>query len=189
MTLGEKILNMRKARGWSQEELADRAGVSRQAVSRWESGSAKPDADKIIILCDLFGISADYLLRDDYQGERASVESVQEIPVGHVFRRKLLQIYAVLSAISLFAMKFISSVSPREYVRAKVMDEYGGTVTKYADGLLGFVLYYNLKWFFVLICAGLVVGVVQIWKGSPALREKTLALLNRVRTWRWRKEG
>ena len=38
MTMGEKILNMRKARNWSQEELAERAGVSRQAVSRWESG-------------------------------------------------------------------------------------------------------------------------------------------------------
>ena len=38
MTMGEKILNMRKARGWSQEELAERIGVTRQAVSRWESG-------------------------------------------------------------------------------------------------------------------------------------------------------
>lgn len=69
MTMGEKILNMRKARGWSQEELADRVGVTRQAVSRWESGSAKPDADKIIAICDLFGVSADYLLRDSYCGE------------------------------------------------------------------------------------------------------------------------
>ena len=48
MTMGEKILNMRKARGWSQEELAERIGVTRQAVSRWESGAAKPDADKLI---------------------------------------------------------------------------------------------------------------------------------------------
>ena len=62
--MGEKILNMRKARGWSQEELAEHIGVTRQAVSRWESGSAKPDADKIISICDLFGVSADYLLRD-----------------------------------------------------------------------------------------------------------------------------
>ena len=62
MTIGEKILNLRKARGWSQEELAERIGVTRQAVSRWESDSAKPDADKIITVCDLFGVSADYLL-------------------------------------------------------------------------------------------------------------------------------
>ena len=72
MTLGEKILNLRKARGWSQEELADRTGVSRQAVSRWESGSAKPDADKIVVICDLFGISADYLLKD-YMADNASI--------------------------------------------------------------------------------------------------------------------
>lgn len=64
MTIGEKILNMRKARGWSQEDLAERVGVSRQAVSRWEADSAKPDADRIIAICDLFGVSADYLLRD-----------------------------------------------------------------------------------------------------------------------------
>ena len=69
MTMGEKILNMRKARGWNQEELAERVGVTRQAVSRWESGTAKPDADKIISICDLFGVSADYLLRDQFSGE------------------------------------------------------------------------------------------------------------------------
>lgn len=64
MTIGEKIYTLRKSSGWSQEELADRIGVTRQAVSRWEADSAKPDADKIIELCDLFQISADYLLRD-----------------------------------------------------------------------------------------------------------------------------
>ena len=69
MTIGEKILKLRKARGWNQEELAEQVGVSRQAVSRWESDSAKPDADKIVAICDLFGVSADYLLRENYQGE------------------------------------------------------------------------------------------------------------------------
>lgn len=78
MTFGEKILNMRKARGWNQEELADRVGVTRQAVSRWESGSAKPDADKIIVICDLFGVSADYLLRDQYSGEGSAVQQEKQ---------------------------------------------------------------------------------------------------------------
>ncbi len=64
MTIGEKIYTLRKSNSWSQEELADRIGVTRQAVSRWEADSAKPEADKIIELCDLFQISADYLLRD-----------------------------------------------------------------------------------------------------------------------------
>ncbi len=60
--MGEKLFALQKARGWSQEELADRIGVTRQAVSRWESNTAKPDADKIIALCKLFGVTADYLL-------------------------------------------------------------------------------------------------------------------------------
>lgn len=78
MTMGEKILNMRKARGWNQEELAERIGVTRQAVSRWESDSAKPDADKIIAICDLFGVSADYLLRDQYSGEGSVVQAEKQ---------------------------------------------------------------------------------------------------------------
>ena len=78
MTMGEKILNMRKARGWNQEELAERIGVTRQAVSRWESGAAKPDADKIIAICDLFGVSADYLLRDQYSGEGSNLKTEKQ---------------------------------------------------------------------------------------------------------------
>ena len=62
MSMGEKIRNLRKARGWSQEELAEQIAVTRQAISRWESDSAKPDADNIVALCTLFGVSADYLL-------------------------------------------------------------------------------------------------------------------------------
>ena len=75
MTIGEKILKLRKARGWNQEELADKIGVTRQAVSRWESDSAKPDADKIVVICDLFGVSADYLLRENYQGEAGGAQT------------------------------------------------------------------------------------------------------------------
>lgn len=69
MKLSEKILSLRKARNMSQEELADNLGVSRQAVSRWEVGSALPDASNILQLSKLFGVSADYLLNDDYKGE------------------------------------------------------------------------------------------------------------------------
>ncbi len=69
MKLSEKIVNLRKARNMSQEELAENLGVSRQAVSRWEVGSALPDASNILQLSKLFGVSADYLLNDDYKGE------------------------------------------------------------------------------------------------------------------------
>lgn len=78
MTIGQKIMSMRKARGWSQEELAERIGVTRQAVSRWEADSSKPDAEKIIAVCDLFGVSADYLLRESYQGEEGSAAAADK---------------------------------------------------------------------------------------------------------------
>ena len=64
MHLSEKILLLRKQRGLSQEALADQLGVSRQAVSRWETGSALPDAGNLLQLSRLFGVTADSLLND-----------------------------------------------------------------------------------------------------------------------------
>ena len=64
MTLGEKITGLRKKRGLSQEELAITLGVSRQAVSKWETEEAKPDTDKIVALAEYFEVTTDWLLRD-----------------------------------------------------------------------------------------------------------------------------
>ena len=66
MDLAEKILQLRRQQGLSQEELAARLGVSRQAVSRWEQRATQPDAGNLLQLSQLFGVSADYLLRDDW---------------------------------------------------------------------------------------------------------------------------
>lgn len=62
--LSEKIRELRRKSGLSQEELADKLDVSRQAVSKWETGAAVPTADTLVNLADLFGVSLDYLLRD-----------------------------------------------------------------------------------------------------------------------------
>lgn len=73
MILAEKITEERKKNGWSQEELASRIGVSRQAVSKWESAGAVPDLQKILQLAELFGVSIDYLLKDEMEPEQAYV--------------------------------------------------------------------------------------------------------------------
>ncbi|OLU36555.1 helix-turn-helix domain-containing protein [Ileibacterium valens] len=65
MNLGEKIMNLRKNAGYSQEELASLIGVSRQSVSKWELNDATPDLDKLLKISDLFSVSCDELLRDD----------------------------------------------------------------------------------------------------------------------------
>ena len=63
MNIADRISILRKSRGISQEELADKIGVSRQAVSKWESGQSTPDIDRIILLSDYFKTTTDYLLK------------------------------------------------------------------------------------------------------------------------------
>ena len=65
MILAEKIMQLRKKNGWSQEELASKLGVSRQSVSKWESAMSIPDLDKILAMSEIFEVSTDYLLKDN----------------------------------------------------------------------------------------------------------------------------
>lgn len=65
MQLAEKIFNERKRLGWSQEQLAEHMEVSRQAVSKWESGQSLPDLDKLVLMSQIFGVSTDYLLKEE----------------------------------------------------------------------------------------------------------------------------
>ena len=69
MILADKIIENRKKNGWSQEELAEKLGVSRQSVSKWEGAQAIPDIKKILLMADLFNVSTDYLLKDDIEAE------------------------------------------------------------------------------------------------------------------------
>lgn len=72
MTFSEKISALRKQKGWSQEELAEKLMVTRQAVSKWESEQSMPDLDKLVQLSEALDVSTDYLLKD---------EQVQSAPV------------------------------------------------------------------------------------------------------------
>ena len=72
MILADKVMTLRKKNGWSQEELAEKLNISRQSVSKWESGASIPDIDKIIALSGLFGVSTDYLLKDNLEKELPS---------------------------------------------------------------------------------------------------------------------
>ena len=81
MILADKIMNLRKKSGWSQEELAEQLNVSRQSVSKWESGASIPDLERIISMSKLFGVSTDYLLKDDEVNEIPNVSvDVYEAP-------------------------------------------------------------------------------------------------------------
>ena len=84
MKLSDKIINLRKTNGWSQEDLAERLNVSRQAISRWENGTALPDANNILQLSKLFSVTADYLLNED----DSNIPSPQEIIHRHKVSKK-----------------------------------------------------------------------------------------------------
>ena len=76
MILADKIIELRKRSGYSQEELAEKLGVSRQSISKWEGAQSIPDMNKILAMADLFGVSTDYLLRDEMDmPEGAAVDS------------------------------------------------------------------------------------------------------------------
>ena len=77
MTFSEKISALRKQKGWSQEELAEKLMVTRQAVSKWESAQSMPDLDKLVQLSEALGISTDYLLKDG-QAQSAPVPATAE---------------------------------------------------------------------------------------------------------------
>ena len=63
MSFQENLIRARKARGMTQEELATRLSISRQAVSKWETGTADPSTSNLLALAKLFGVSAEELLR------------------------------------------------------------------------------------------------------------------------------
>ena len=81
MILADKIIRLRKKNGWSQEELADKMNVSRQAVSKWESAQTIPDLEKILQLGALFSVTTDYLLKDEIEEEEFSNDSSSDTTV------------------------------------------------------------------------------------------------------------
>ena len=99
MDLANKLLELRKKKGLSQEEVADALGVSRQTVSKWETGMSTPDFDKIQPLCELYEISTNELLNVSYEVKRDKKDNLE------IKRKK-----AMLLIISIFL--YINSVVP-----------------------------------------------------------------------------
>lgn len=78
MIMADKIIGLRKKSGWSQEELAEKLNVSRQSVSKWEGAQSTPDLNKVVSMAKLFGVSTDYLLKDDM--EEAELVPAEDYP-------------------------------------------------------------------------------------------------------------
>lgn len=163
MKLNEKILTLRKKKGLSQEEMAEKLNVSRQAVSRWEVGSAQPDATNVLQLSKLFGVTADYLLNDEYESDR-DVPIVRQTESGakRTVRKLAAGFVAGIGLLGNFLMYLVS-----RFVEVPV------TVKSYQDGWYhytgardhsywGFVKEYDMEFLAILLWLMVAGGLLGI---------------------------
>ena len=88
MTIADRIQSLRKQKGMAQEELADKIGVSRQAVSKWESEQATPDLDKVVIMSEIFEVTTDYLLNGIEPVEVKDHKTMADVVDGKILTEK-----------------------------------------------------------------------------------------------------
>lgn len=168
MTFAEKLVRLRKREGLSQEALAELLGVSRQAVSRWEQGTALPDAAKLLPCARLFQVRVDWLLDEEQDWEAGSREE-EKRPAGK--KRDLVWILAGsalagLSLLGLLMMGIFSSMYPATVSEAPVGVDWVHVYT----GLTGFLKFHHLEWLFALC---LVTTAAGLWMTlRPWMRRK-----------------
>ena len=97
MNIADRIQYLRKQKGYSQEELADKVGVSRQAVSKWESEQSTPDLEKVIVMSELFEVTTDYILKGIEPVSTTNRKTVKALYLGSVL------IFATIAGIWSFA--------------------------------------------------------------------------------------
>lgn len=174
MILAEKILALRTAQGWSQEELAEKLGVSRQSVSKWESAASIPDLNKILQLAQVFGVSTDYLLKDEmeaveYSGEeetsgiRISLKQAEEFLAVRQSELKKVAIgvmMCILSPILLIVLPVLAIPAPGEVV--------GWFTEETAAGLgLTALLVIVAAAVALFVVAGMRLGKYESWEKEP----------------------
>ena len=173
MNFSEKLIRLRKREGISQEELASYLEVSRQAVSRWEQGTALPDAGNLLKLRQRFGVSVDWLLEDAQgwehltDGAPAAGEGRGAAPSPKL--QKSVLPWAIplgVSGLGLLLLGIFSSIFPAEYmVASTVIAGNQEPADRIYRGLAGFLKCNNLEWLFRL-CLVIAIGslLAGLWQ-------------------------
>lgn len=128
MIFADKLIELRKKSGWSQEELAEQMNVTRQSVSKWEGAQSVPDLEKIIQLSKLFGVSTDYLLKDEIdanENESASLKTEEKLNVRRVSMEEANKFLAAKTqtAKTIACGTFLCIISPICLMILSVMSE------------------------------------------------------------------
>lgn len=151
MKFGEKLQLLRRSRGWSQEDLAQQISVSRQALSKWESGAAVPDTENVVALSRLFGVSTDYLLLEEQETASApAAASAQKAESKWPVPRIVWMVILIVSAVGRIVLKIWASVNP------STTYYFDGTVRW--TGVRSFVTTHNLEWLSLLLWVMLIAG-------------------------------
>ena len=142
MIIADKIVMLRKKNGWSQEELAEKMNVSRQAVSKWESAQTVPDLQRILELSRLFGVSTDYLLKEELEQEQPA----EDLQVSELRQVSMEEAHAFLdiqnrSALPVGIGVGLCILSPVLLILLGGLAEHGAvSMTEDAAGVLGLVV-------------------------------------------------
>ena len=174
MTFSEKLIRLRKREGLSQEALAEMLGISRQAVSRWEQGTALPDGGKLLPCARQFGVSVDWLLDEDQGWEdmagtdSASAEGKSPAICKNWHWYLSGGIVAGAGVLGMVVMGILSSLFPVVLTEAPVGVEW----TRVYTGLMAFLKGNDVEWLFALWAATALVGLWLLAQPSLRRREK-----------------
>ena len=127
MILADKIMTLRKKAGWSQEELAARLNVSRQSVSKWEGAQSIPDMDKVVQMSHLFGVTTDFLLKDELEiEEHTEYAPIDEPPLRRVTMEEASAYLALRreAAPKMALATFLCIISPVALLLLAAMSEF-----------------------------------------------------------------
>lgn len=106
MDISERLQELRKKEGYSQEQVAEMLGLSRQAISKWESGQGKPEIDNVIKLTEIYHVSADYILLGT---EKVSVPVPKKKELSQEYK-KAIGIIAIIAATAIVTVLFITAL-------------------------------------------------------------------------------
>ncbi len=107
MDIAERLQELRKKAGYSQEQVAEQLGLSRQAVSKWESGQGKPEIDNIVKLVELYGVSADYILLGIENSTPTPATEKKKLSKEY---RKAIGCIAMIAATAIITVLFITAL-------------------------------------------------------------------------------
>lgn len=144
MILADKIIQLRKKSGWSQEELAEKMNVSRQSVSKWEGAQSVPDIGKILQMSNIFGVSTDYLLKDEVEEPEPGVyvNCDDDSGVHRVSMEEASEFLKVKNATAakIAAAVFLCIISPVCMLLLDGLSEYSGAISENFAGGFGLIV-------------------------------------------------